>query len=249
MSISGIGISTEAQRYHIAKDVSSSFEHQRKSSNGRRKFEFLTMFKKVCRCTAGTSNGTTTAVFRYCFVDVIRALVVPHNRSVDLPLDSYAVLVQIWYRMLVFNIGERFEMFPKLGSTSALKSLAKWKLWSYIAIVTSNCDFSNLCFQDEASLIFSPLLIVCPDLVPVRYNDIVWQTLYCMMLCRCITDINEAMPEYCHCCLFRQGKMNIFEHVQKLIPSSIFPYFIIDVLTVVTINCRPNLCNIVALSY
>ena len=68
---SGIGTSTAAQRYHIAKNGSTSSGHHQnigeKISTGRRRYKFLNMLKNFCRCAAGASNGTTTAVLRYGF--------------------------------------------------------------------------------------------------------------------------------------------------------------------------------------
>ena len=85
---SGVGTSTAAQRYHIAKNGSTSSGHRQnigeKISNGRRRYSFLNMLKNFCRCAAGASNGTTTAVLRYGFVNVGRASVAPRNGSAAL---------------------------------------------------------------------------------------------------------------------------------------------------------------------
>ena len=85
---SGIGTSTAAQRYHIAKNGSTLSGHCQnigeKISNGRRRYKFLNMLKNFCCCTAGASNGTTTAVLRYGFVNVGRAPVAPRNGSAAL---------------------------------------------------------------------------------------------------------------------------------------------------------------------
>ena len=77
LRFSGIGTSTAAQRYHIAKNGSTSSGHRQNIgediSNGRRRYKVLNMLKNFCRCAAGASNGTTTAVLRYGFVNVGRA--------------------------------------------------------------------------------------------------------------------------------------------------------------------------------
>ena len=55
---SGISTSTAAQRYHIAKNDSTSSGHRQnigeKISNGRRRYKFLNMLKNFCRCAAST---------------------------------------------------------------------------------------------------------------------------------------------------------------------------------------------------
>ena len=52
------------------------------------------MLKNVCRCATGASNGTTTVVLWYGFVNVGRAPVAPRYGSAALRWPQYAVKVQ-----------------------------------------------------------------------------------------------------------------------------------------------------------
>ena len=83
-----LGTSMAVQRYHIAKNGSTSSGHRQnigdKISNGRRRYKFLNMLKNFCRRAAGASNGTTMAVLQYGFVNVGRAPVAPRNGSAAL---------------------------------------------------------------------------------------------------------------------------------------------------------------------
>ena len=72
---SGIGTSTAAQWYHIGKNGSTSAGHRQNIGE---------KIKNFCRCATGASNGTTTAVLRYGFVNVGRAPVAPLNGSAAL---------------------------------------------------------------------------------------------------------------------------------------------------------------------
>ena len=87
-----ISTSTAAQRYHIVKNGSTSLKtvvHGQDMARTSAKklatvgdgITFFNILINVCRCAAGASNATTTAVLRYGFVNVGRAPVAPRNRS------------------------------------------------------------------------------------------------------------------------------------------------------------------------
>ena len=93
---SGIGASTAAQRYHMAKNGNTSSGHRQNIgehiSNDRRRYSML---NNICRWAAGASNGTTTAVLRYCFVNVGRKPIVPRYISATV---QWLQCVPYWYR-------------------------------------------------------------------------------------------------------------------------------------------------------